>query len=172
MVGDWVKGNVGNLVLLVIGLVTQERIIMVKPQRGNICFTISPFHHFTIHVVPQERRSIVNPISKSKEEYPRRIYRNILSQRRSELALKGSNSKVPTGDYLQLITENSNLSLKFRARGRVFKDMKRQISLCTDQFSSEPKKWKADRRCYNLKKPPSHLCINSLLCLETNSLLR
>ena len=33
VVGDWAKGGVGNLVILVIDLVTQERRMIVNPNR-------------------------------------------------------------------------------------------------------------------------------------------
>ena len=45
------------------------------------------------------------------------------------------------------------------------------MSLCTDHFSSDPTKWKAYGRCYDFKNPPSHPYINSLLFVETISLI-
>ena len=143
------------------------------------------------YLVPHERRSTVNTNGESKEESLRRISGNLQSQRIYELAPKGSNSKVtagqsqrryklapkginsevPTGEFCANKVWNSILGFKFWARVRVFQYLKRRISLCTDHFSSEPIKWKPDRNWYDFKNPPSHPWINSLLHLETNSLL-
>ena len=110
-------------------------------------------------------------MGESKEEFPRRISRNLQYQKISELAPKGSNSEVPAGQFQRrselapkginsevLVGEfrpnkvwNSNLGFKFWARGRVFQDLKRRISLCTAHFSSKPTKWKSDGRYYNFK---------------------
>ena len=68
---DWVKGNVGNVLLFVIDVVPQERISIVKPQRGKICFTILPFHHLCSspqkekHIKPQQGKSKRNPREES-----------------------------------------------------------------------------------------------------------
>ena len=68
------------------------------------------------------------------------------------MAPKRSNSKVPMGEICVNEVWNSNLVLKFWARGRVFQDLRRRISLCTTRFYSEPTKWKAYVSCYNVKK--------------------
>ena len=90
-------------------------------------------------------------MGKIKEESPRIISRNIQPQGRSKLAPKGSDSEVPTGEFYANEVWNSNLGLKFQARGIVFQDLKIRISLCTARFSSEPTKWKADGHCYDFK---------------------
>ena len=100
-----------------------------------------------------------------------KFLRNVKFLRRSECAPKVINSEVTTGAFCTDKVWNPNLDLKLWERGRVFQDLKRQISLCTTHFSSETKKWKTDGHCYNFKNPPFHPWINSLLRLDTNSLL-
>ena len=70
MVGDLVKRNIGNLVLLVINVVSQERRSLVNPKR-----------------------------EKNKDEDLRGISGNIQSQGTSKLVPKGSSSEVPTGEF-------------------------------------------------------------------------
>ena len=55
-------------------------------------------------------------------------------QQRSELVPEGINSEVSAGEFCVNRVWNSNLGFKFWARGRVLKDLKRQISLCTSHF--------------------------------------
>ena len=47
--------------------------------------------------------------------------------RGSELAPKGINYEVPAGDFRANGVWNSNMGFKFRARGRVYQDTKKQI---------------------------------------------
>ena len=123
------------------------------------------------YVFPHERRSIVNPNREKQRGIPGKNLRGSPSQRRSELAPKGSNSEVPavqfqtryelaptginfevpSGEFHDNKVRYSNLGLKYRAQGRVFQDLNIWISFCTAHFSSEPTKWKADRSCYDFK---------------------
>ena len=126
VVSDWVEGNIDNLVLLVIYVVPQERRSIVKPQRGNIHFTISPFHHSYSsprkekHCKIQRRKVKRNPpeesmgISNTKE--------NLSWHQKEVIPRCQRESFAPTKFEIQI------LGLKFWAQGRVFQDLKKRIS--------------------------------------------
>ena len=71
-----------------------------------------------------------------------KFLRSLQFLRRYKLALRGIKSEVLVGEFCANVVLNSNVGFRFRARGRVYQDMKRQISLCTAHSSSDPTNWK------------------------------
>ena len=62
------------------------------------------------------------------------------------------------------------MRFKFWALGRVYHDLKRRISLCTDHFSSERTKWKEDGHLLKIYKP-SAPSLDQIITLPRDELI-
>ena len=74
----------------------------------KICTRTSPFHHFTIHVVPQERRSIVNPNGENQRGIPKKNLQESPIPRKIRVGAKRKSFRGASGRILR------QRSLKFK----------------------------------------------------------